>query len=83
MTADGFVSTGLVTVDGRVAGFVDVPEVRVTLPEVRVVEVDTVVLGLRSVVLPGLRSVVLLTAGRVADLTPELLDTVVLDLVDF
>ena len=59
------------------------PEVRVTLPEERVAEVDTVVLGLRSVVLPGLRSVELLTAGRVADLTPELLETVAFDLVCF
>lgn len=41
----------------------------------------TVVLGLLPVVLPGFLSVDVLTAGRVADLTPELLDTDVFVLV--
>jgi hypothetical protein len=71
----GFVCVGLVTFVGlvTVVGLVTCVEGRVTfLSEVGFV---TVVLGLVTVVLPGLRSVVVLTAGREADLTPELLDT--------
>ena len=81
---------GLVTADGFVAGFTDVPEGRdvcpvgrTVCPVGRVADVlvtgfagfVTVVLGLLPVVLPGFLSVDVLTAGRVADLTPELLDT--------
>ena len=88
---------GLVTADGFVAGFTDVPEGRTVCPEGRTVcpagRTDvlvtgftgfvTVVLGLLPVVLPGFLSVDVLTAGRVADLTPELLETVAFDLVCF
>lgn len=42
----------------------------------------TVVLGLLPVVLPGFLSVDVLTAGREADLTPELLVAFTLDLED-
>lgn len=63
------------------AGFTTVP------PAGRVLLSDegrvTVVLGLLTVVLPGFLSVEVLTAGRVADLTPELLETVALDFVVF
>lgn len=89
---------GLVTADGFVAGFTDVPEGRdvcpvgrTVCPVGRVADVlvtgftgfVTVVLGLLPVVLPGFLSVDVLTAGRVADLTPELLETVAFDLVCF
>lgn len=95
---------GLVTADGFVAGFTDVPEGRTVCPEGRTVCPEgrtvcpagrtdvlvtgftgfvTVVLGLLPVVLPGFLSVDVLTAGRVADLTPELLETVAFDLVCF
>ena len=89
-------SDGLVTAEGFVAGFTDVPEGRDTCPVGRTVcpvgrvadvlvtgfaGFVTVVLGLLPVVLPGFLSVDVLTAGRVADLTPELLETVAFDLV--
>ena len=88
---------GLVTADGFAAGFTLVPEERTVCPEGRTVcpagRTDvlvtgftgfvTVVLGLLPVVLPGFLSVDVLTAGRVADLTPELLETAAFDLVCF
>lgn len=93
---DAVPPAGLVTAEGFAAGFTVVaegrdacPAGRTVCPVGRVADVlvtgvagfVTVVLGLFPVVLPGFLSVDELTAGRVADLTPELLETVAFDLV--